>query len=119
MNRYIGSIGEELAANHIKKKGYSVLDRNYRTKLGEIDIVARKQNIVVFIEVKTRTSDIFGRPSEAVNYKKQKTIKRLSQQYILHKKLDRNCLNYRFDIIEVEIKLTEKKYRINHIENAF
>lgn len=117
MGRRIGLVGEELAANYIKNKGYNVLDRNYRTKLGELDIIARKQDIVIFIEVKTRTSGAYGMPSEAVNYKKQQTIRKLSQQYILYKKLDKGRFNYRFDVIEV--KLIEKRYKIVHIENAF
>ena len=117
MNIHIGSIGEKLAVNYIKEKGYDVLDCNYSTKLGELDIIAMKHDIIIFIEVKTRTSDIFGIPSEAVNYKKQQTIQKLSQQYILYKNLDKSHFSYRFDVIEV--KLMGKKYKINHIENAF
>lgn len=117
MNIRTGLIGEELAANYIKNKGYSILDRNYRTRLGELDIIAKKQNVIVFIEVKTRTSNAYGMPLEAVNYKKQQTIQKLSQQYILYKKLDKSCFNYRFDVIEV--KLVGKRYKIAHIENAF
>lgn len=117
MNRRTGLIGEKLAVNYIKNKGYGILDCNYRTKLGELDIIAKKEDIIIFIEVKTRTSSIFGAPSEAVNYKKQQTIRKLSQQYILYKGLDKDCFNYRFDVIEV--KLIEKKYKICHIENAF
>lgn len=117
MNRRIGLIGEELAANYIKNRGYDVLERNYRTKLGELDIIAINQNVIIFIEVKTRTSSVYGMPSEAVNYKKQRRIRKLSQQYILYKNLDKSCFNYRFDIIEV--KLVGKKYKIVHIENAF
>ncbi len=117
MNIKIGSIGEQLAVDYLKNKGYYILDRNYRTKLGELDIVAKKNNLIVFIEVKTRTSDKFGVPSEAVNYKKQKTIQKLSQQYILNKNLYDDCWLYRFDVIEVRIK--DKKYKVEHIENGF
>ncbi len=117
MNRRIGLIGEELAANYIKEEGYDILERNYRTKIGELDIIAMKQNTVVFIEVKTRTTNIYGSPPEAVGYKKQQTIQKLSQQYILYKKLNESCFNYRFDVIGV--KLVGKKYKIVHIENAF
>jgi len=117
MNIELGSIGEQLASNYIKGNGYYILDCNYRTKLGELDIIAKKDNIIVFIEVKTRTSNIYGEPSEAVNYNKQKKIHRLSQQYILHRRLDQDCWIYRFDVIEVKIR--DKKYKINHIQNAF
>ncbi|QUH21684.1 YraN family protein [Alkaliphilus sp. B6464] len=113
----LGLIGEQLAVNYIRDNGYYILDRNYRTRLGELDIIAKKDNIIAFIEVKTRTSNTYGMPSEAVNYRKQKTIQRLSQQYILHKKLNNTCCHYRFDVIEV--KIIGKKYKIDHIENAF
>lgn len=116
MNVKLGLVGEKLAANHMKNKGYCILDQNYRTKIGELDIIAKKDNSIVFIEVKTRTSNVYGRPSEAVDTKKQKKIRRLSQQYIVYKNLKENWI-YRFDVIEVHI--IGKKYKIEHIENAF
>lgn len=117
MNKKIGLIGEQLSANYLREKGYLILDRNYRSRLGELDIVAKKDNLIIFVEVKTRTSDMFGCPSEAVNYKKQQTIYKLSQQYIMIKNLYHDYWIYRFDVIEV--KITDKKYKINHILNAF
>ena len=117
MNKHIGLIGEELAVNYIKNKDYNILERNYRTKLGELDIIAKRQNTIIFVEVKTRTSNIYGTPSESVNYKKQQTIRKLSQQYILYRKLYKDHFSYRFDVIEV--RLVGKKYKIIHIENAF
>lgn len=116
MNVKLGLIGEKLAANYIKNNDYHILDQNYRTKIGELDIIAKKDNIIIFIEVKTRTSNAFGRPGEAVNLKKQKKIHRLSQQYIIYKKLKKDYL-YRFDVIEV--KIIRKKYKIEHIKDAF
>ena len=117
MNKKIGAIGEQLAVNYLKNKGYSILDCNYRTRLGEIDIIATINDRIVFIEVKTRSSSAFGTPSEAVNYKKQMTIRRVSQQYLLSNKLREDNLYLRFDVIEV--RLIGKKYTMNHMENAF
>lgn len=117
MKKRIGLIGEKLAEKYIRDKGYRILERNYRTRLGELDLIAYRENIIIFIEVKTRTSNSFGTPSQSINRKKQKTIKNLSQQYILGKKLNKGPFVYRFDVIEVF--LLGKKYKINHIEAAF
>lgn len=109
-----GIIGENKAVEYLVLKGYRVMDRNYRSKIGEIDIIATKDNILIFIEVKTRTSTKYGYPYEAVNWKKQDKIIKTSLVYIKQRKL----LNYqmRYDIIEVYLS---EKSRINHIENAF
>lgn len=117
MNKAIGIIGEELSVRYLVGQGYHILDRNFRTKFGELDIIARKDKLILFIEVKTRTSNTYGIPSESIHFKKQKTIRKLSQQYILQKKLNDEDLIYRYDAIEVRIK--DKKYKINHIANAF
>jgi len=113
-NKEKGRIGEELATKYLKSNGYNVLERNYRTNMGEIDIIAIKSNLLIFIEVKTRTSTYFGYPYEAVNIKKQDKIIKTSWMYMKQKKL----FDYqvRYDIIEVFLT---KKYKINHIENAF
>lgn len=115
MGKKIGELGEQLSKKYLIDKGYNILASNYRTKLGEIDIVAQKNEVVAFIEVKTRKSTAFGLPRESVNYRKQLTLHRLAQQYILHKKI-RDC-SFRFDVIEV--LWIQDSYQINHIENAF
>ncbi|GMG97154.1 YraN family protein [Tepidimicrobium xylanilyticum] len=109
-----GIIGETEAVNYLMSKGYKIMDRNYRTRIGEIDIVAVKSNILAFIEVKARTSLNYGYPYEAVNRQKQRRIHSASLIYIKHK----NILDYqiRYDIIEVFLKGDKK---INHIKNAF
>ena len=109
-----GLIGEEQAAKYLIAKGYEILDRNYRTKISEIDIIAIKSEILVFVEVKTRTNINYGYPYEAVNLKKQDKIIKSSLIFIKQNKL----INYqiRYDIIEVFLGV---KPRINHIENAF
>ncbi|MCF6463352.1 YraN family protein [Clostridium sp. Cult1] len=109
-----GILGENEAVEYLISKGYRVVDRNYRTKVGEIDIIAIKFNILVFVEVKTRTSIKYGYPYESVNWRKQQKIYKSSLIYMNHKKM--NNYQIRYDIIEVFL---EEKPKINHIENAF
>ena len=109
-NRKIGKEGEKTARSYLVKMGWKILKKNYRTPFGEIDIIAKKDDIIAFIEVKTRLSDTFGLPSEAVT--KQRKLKYIqgANYYFSGKVID--CI-VRFDIIEVF------KNQINHIENAF
>ncbi|HIV63822.1 MAG TPA: YraN family protein [Firmicutes bacterium] len=113
LNKFKGSSGERIAEEYLKKEGYDILARNFRTRLGEIDIVASKGEYLVFVEVKARKSEAYGFPSESVTYAKQRKISMVASQYI---KLNMYFgAAVRFDVIEVY--LTEG--RINHIENAF
>ncbi len=116
-NKEIGSYGEELAAVYLKSCGYKIEERNYRCKLGEIDIIAIKNNYICFIEVKSRYDEKFGAPVFAVTHKKQVKLLQLAQIYICHKKFF-NCF-YRFDIVEVFFNRLDSGYKINLIENAF
>ncbi|WP_297282062.1 YraN family protein [uncultured Anaerococcus sp.] len=111
--RKVGDLGERVIANFLMKKGYQILDRNYSKAYGEIDIVALKDDIVCFVEVKTRKSIKYGYPREAVNYYKQQRIIRASQTYLM----ENNLTDYiiRYDVGEV---FTESR-KINYIENAF
>ena len=112
MNTHIvGVKGEELAKTYLIKNKYKILEQNYTTKLGEIDIIAQFKNIVVFVEVKQRQSARFGLPREAVTPYKQQKIRRVAQLYLLKSGL--NNANCRFDSIDI---LGEE---ITHIENAF
>ncbi len=113
LNKFKGSSGERIAEEYLKKEGYDILARNFRTRLGEIDIVASKGEYLVFVEVKARKSEAYGFPSESVTYAKQRKISMVASQYI---KLNMYFgAAVRFDVVEVY--LTEG--RINHIENAF
>lgn len=71
LNKAIGNYGEAIAAEYLKQLGYNILYKNYSCKIGEIDIIAKYKNYICFIEVKTRYSTCYGRPSEAVSYVKQ------------------------------------------------
>ncbi len=105
-----GRRGERLAERHLKAKGYRILERNYRLKLGELDLVARDGETVVFVEVKLRAGDAFGSPSEAVGSVKRRKLVRTAQAYIQDKGLD--C-PMRFDVISILGETVE------HITDAF
>lgn len=114
-NKSIGTIGENIAAEYLKNHNYKILERNFSCKIGEIDIIAKNENNICFIEVKSRTSDYFGMPSEAVNYYKEQKICKVAQYYILKKNLYK--YNLRFDVVEIIFNSTTSK--VNLIKNAF
>lgn len=109
--RLLGNIAEKKAVRYLKKNGLKIIERNFTTVIGEIDIIARQKDYIVFIEVKYRKSNEFGVPSQAVNRSKQSKYRLISQQYLLSRKLIDNAM--RFDVIEISDK------EINHIINAF
>lgn len=104
----LGDLGESFAAAILFDKGYSILETKYRCKVGEIDIVAGKDDEICFVEVKTRQSDSFGRPAESVSKEKQRRIKGAAKIYIQQKHLKEKYLT--FHVMEIVV---------NHIENAF
>lgn len=109
-----GKRGEELAAEFLSEKGFQVICRNWHYGKGEIDIVAKKENIMVFVEVKTRESNIFGDPETFVTRRKQKQVIKTADAFIQTKNID---LESRFDVISVI--LGKNKFEIHHIEDAF
>lgn len=114
MIRVFGSKGEDIAVDFLKKKGYKIIQRNYKTPLGEADIIAKDNKTIVFIEVKARTSDAFGQPFEAVNHRKQEKLKKIALYYLKHNKIE---LQVRFDVVSIISK--NGKNEINHIIEAF
>jgi putative endonuclease len=111
----LGQKGEEIAAKYLQKQGYKIVSRNYRTKLGEIDIIAKDGSVLVFIEVKTRTGNSYGSPAAAVTLKKQRQICKTALCYLTsQKRLD---VPARFDVISVSFD--NNKYQIDLIPNAF
>ena len=113
--RSLGDRGEDMAAAHLKKQGYQILERNYRTPIGEIDLVARHQGVLVIIEVKTRRSRRFGSPQEAVHPAKQERLRNLAEYYLQQQGLGE--VTVRFDV--VGILWQEGKPQIEVIEGAF
>ena len=113
----IGNFGEDLAAEWLRKHGRRVLYRNFSgPKGGEVDIVCRHGDSLAFVEVKTRTSEKFGRPADAVNAEKQRLIQRGATEWL--RMLGRPVLTFRFDIVEVILTEGERP-EVRIIENAF
>lgn len=112
--RAIGIKGEEIAIKYLKNKGYIILEKNYKTYFGEIDIIAKDKNTLVFIEVKTRTNTLFGYPFESINYKKIQKLKNVALTYIKRHNLQ---LPIRFDVLSIFMKGDNKQ--VQHIKDAF
>lgn len=107
----MGRAGERKAEKFLKKTGYKILEKNYKSHFGEIDLIAQKDDEIVFVEVKTRTSIEYGYGSEAVNAKKRDKYYLIAAEYLQkNRKTDFPC---RFDVIEIN------DGKINHIQNAF
>ena len=111
----LGRRGEECAVRYLIKKKYRILARNWRDRGGELDVVARDAGTLVFVEVKTRTSDTFALPVESVGYDKQRRLRRLADRYIARNAVA-DC-EVRFDVISIVTRGT--KPEIEHLENAF
>lgn len=112
----LGKQGEAFAAQFLKKKGYKIKETNYRSPLGEVDIIAMDGKTLVFVEVKTRRSDAFGIPAEAVNRRKQVQIAKTAQYYISSKKLTNHAA--RIDVVSV-LAREGRHMEVDVISNAF
>jgi putative endonuclease len=113
-NTELGSLGEQMACDYIRKKDFQIIERNYRFKKNEIDIIAQKDNQLIVIEVKTRQTAEIGEPWQAVIRNKQKQIIQVANQYIQTNNIE---LETRFDIISI----VHNTYRteLTHLEGAF
>ena len=110
----LGELGEELAVEELEKNGYEIVERNWRYKKAEIDIIARKNDVLAIVEVKTRSSDYIGNPQDFVSPKKIKLLVEAVNEYVIFKDLD---VEVRFDIIAI-IK-NENRLTLEHLEDAF
>lgn len=113
--RALGRKGEEIALRFLKKNGYHIIESNYGCKMGEMDIIAREKDTLVFVEVKTRTSTQFGPPQLAVHANKQRQLSKIALNYLKEKHL--NEVKARFDV--VAILLEQKGEKIELIRDAF
>lgn len=113
-NIELGLLGEQLACDYLGKKDFQIIDRNYRFKKNEVDIIAKKDNQLIIIEVKTRQTSEIGEPWQAVTRNKQKQIIQVANQYVQSNNIE---LNTRFDIISI----VHNSYRteLKHLEEAF
>lgn len=110
--RKFGNIGEKIAQCYLLNQGYDIIETNFYTRRGEIDIIAKKDNYIIFVEVKTRSNAKYGTPAMAVNYLKRKHMKIASKIFLLLNNLNNSPV--RFDVVEVFIN--DGKCEINHIK---
>ncbi|MDY0017897.1 MAG: YraN family protein [Candidatus Delongbacteria bacterium] len=117
-NKKTGDRGESIASQFLEDNGYRIVDRNFRySTFGEIDIIAKKDGTLIFVEVKTYKTEEFGEPLLLVNHKKQQKIRKLAQIYMLQKHID--DIDCRFDVIGIKIAKAGTDSSVTHIENAF
>lgn len=110
----LGKLGEEMAVDFLQKNGYGILETNWVFQKAEIDIIAKKENILAIIEVKTRSSKDFGLPQDFVKPKKIQHLVKAVNEYVVLNDLD---LNIRFDIIAISKE--DRKFVVEHLEDAF
>lgn len=111
-SRKNGKIGEYVAEKFLASRGYEILERNYKKKVGEIDLIAKYEDYIIFIEVKLRSGTTHGLPIEYVTKKKQEKIIRTAHIYLQEREK-----NVRFDVIA--ILKEDNKYHVEHVQNAF
>lgn len=113
----LGSKGEEAAAQYLKKKGFSVLCRNYTCVIGEIDLIALDKGVIVFVEVRSRSGDVYGLAQESITKRKQHKLRQLASYYLLAEgKAGSDC---RFDVIAILFEGEGGIKTLDHITNAF
>lgn len=110
----LGKIGEELAVDFLIEKGYEIVETNWTFQKAEVDIIAKKENVLAVVEVKTRSSVVFGSPQDFVKPKKIKLLVKAINEYVIANDLD---MEVRFDIIAIHAN--GEKFEIEHLEEAF
>lgn len=111
----LGKKGESVARDFLEKAGYKILVNNYRTRCGEIDIIARDRQTLVFVEVKTRRNNMYGTAFEAITYKKQRQISRVAAEYVVQNGVADSPA--RFDVVSVSFETSTP--RIDLVQDAF
>lgn len=112
----LGKKGERVAVKYLKKLGFEIIECGFKAMRGEIDVIARENDTIVFVEVKTRKTNEFGSPVEAVDFRKQAQIKKIASIYI--SKRYRKFIPCRFDVVGVFVR-EKGDFEISHIRNAF
>ena len=118
--QHVGNKGEEIAADYLKTRGFEILDRNYRKKWGELDIVAREMGILHFVEVKTVShatgEDEDYNPEDKVHYLKRKRLSRATETYLLEKRVPHET-SFQIDVISVYVSRETGKYEVDYLED--
>lgn len=113
----LGKWGEDQAAQLLQAKGLEIIARNWRTRGGEIDLVATDGNVLVFVEVRTRSSTIYGTPGESVDWRKQQKLRQLSLAFLSQYPV--RLHSFRFDVVSILLQGKDKQVEMTHIEHAF
>lgn len=113
-----GKKGEDIVAHFLRKKGFIIFKRNYHSRFGEIDIIAEKDELLLFVEVKTRFENSLVSPAQAVDFLKQNRIKQTARSFMSKTYIEYIC---RYDVAEVTVREEDGKYKysLNYIKNAF
>jgi len=120
IKKQFGDLGEQIAQKYLKKNKYQILEQNFQKPWGEIDIIAKLGNDIIFIEVKTKSagiSDEYGLPEEEVNYWKQKKLIRTAETYLMEKDFSEN-VNWKIDVIAILLYWQTRKAKLRHLKNA-
>jgi len=114
-NRASGELGEEIASRYLTRKGYQVVERNYRTRRGELDLIARRGDTLVIVEVKLRRTAAYGDPLDAVTPRKQRSVRLMTEEYLSER--DPDYRELRFDVLGILLRTNRPE--ITHVEDAF
>jgi putative endonuclease len=118
--RQLGDTGEQLAAEHLHRRGFQILDRNFRTRWGELDIVACDGRTIIFCEVKTRVASRAGRdPLESVHPRKRAQVRRMAGRWLAERNDRPRANDLRFDAIGITLSADGRLIRLDHLEGAF
>lgn len=112
LRKQLGKIGETIAVNYLRDQGHWIVERNFRTKTGEVDIICKKNKAYIFIEVKTRSSQLFGYPEEALTEEKLTRLEQLAQEYCRYIKFTGE---WRIEAISIIINFKKKSLGIKHL----
>lgn len=115
-NKETGNKGEDLATDYLLKKGYRIIERNFRTRFGEIDIICYDKKTLVFVEVKTKIGHDFGEPEEMVNKRKLSQVKRMGEVYLQDRMIDASC---RVDVVAIVMENNGSVERIEHYQAVY
>lgn len=113
----LGKKAEQLAVKWLKRKGYRIVEKNFRSRLGEIDIIAHQKNYICFIEVKARTHEKYGKAEEAIINRKKQKLKKVAQYYIFKNGISLDNYLLRFDVLTIDFSARLPKIEL--IKNAF
>ncbi|MBU1044611.1 MAG: YraN family protein [Candidatus Omnitrophica bacterium] len=109
-----GMIGENIARKFLQKKGYTIVEQNFRTKYSEMDLVVKKKDLLVFVEVRTKTNEYFGSPEQTINKDKINRLIRSAQAYVAYNKYSGN---YRIDAVCIVLNPDDSPQRISHYQS--